>query len=81
MAKVTQTPILLVVDAKGMGRSVIPLIAGFLAYDKAHLIRGVIFNRMSASYYEILKPLAEDELGIAVLGISEIRTCRSPADT
>lgn len=68
LAKVTQTPILLVVDAKGMGRSVIPLIAGFLAYDKAHLIRGVIFNRMSAAYYEILKPLAEDELGIAVLG-------------
>lgn len=68
LAKVTQTPILLVVDAKGMGRSVIPLIAGFLAYDKAHLIRGVIFNRMSAAYYEILKPLAEEELGIAVLG-------------
>lgn len=76
LAKVTQTPILLVVDAKGMGRSVIPLIAGFLAYDKAHLIRGVIFNRMSAAYYEILKPLAEDELGIAVLGYFEIR----PAD-
>ena len=68
LAKVTQTPILLVVDAKGMGRSVIPLIAGFLAYDKAQLIRGVIFNRMSAAYYEILKPLAEEELGIAVLG-------------
>ena len=68
LAKVTQTPILLVVDAKGMGRSVIPLIAGFLAYDKAHLIRGVIFNRMSAAYYEMLKPLAEEELGIAVLG-------------
>ncbi len=68
LAKVTQTPIILVVDAKGMGRSVIPLIAGFLAYDKAHLIRGVIFNRMSAAYYEILKSLAEEELGIAVLG-------------
>ena len=68
LAKVTQTPIILVVDAKGMGRSVIPLIAGFLAYDEAHLIRGVIFNRMSAAYYEILKPLAEEELDIAVLG-------------
>lgn len=68
LAKVTQTPIVLVVDAKGMGRSVIPLIAGFLAYDKAHLIRGVIFNRMSRAYYEILKSLAEEELGIAVLG-------------
>ena len=68
LAKVTKTPIVLVVDAKGMGRSVIPLIAGFLAYDEAHRIRGVIFNRMSAAYYEILKPLAEEELGIAVLG-------------
>lgn len=29
LAKVTKTPIILVVDAKGMGRSVIPLIAGF----------------------------------------------------
>ena len=57
LAKVTQTPIILVVDAKGMGKSVIPLITGFLAYDKEHLIRGVIFNRMSAVYYEILKPL------------------------
>ena len=68
LAKVTQTPIILVVDAKGMGKSVLPLITGFLAYDKEHLIRGVIFNRMSAVYYEILKPLVEEELGIAVLG-------------
>lgn len=68
LARVTKTPIILVVDAKGMGKSVIPLIAGFLSYDKAHLIRGVIFNRMSAAYYEILKTLAEEELGIVVLG-------------
>lgn len=68
LAKVTKTPIILAVDAKGMGKSVIPLVAGFLAYDEAHLIKGVIFNRMSAAYYEILKPLAEEELGIEVLG-------------
>ena len=63
-----KTPIILVVDAKGMGRSVIPLIAGFLAYDTEHLIRGVILNRMSKSYYEIIKPLIEVELQIRVLG-------------
>ena len=38
LAEVTKTPIVLVVDAKGMGRSIIPLIAGFLNYDKKHLI-------------------------------------------
>lgn len=68
LAKVTQTPIILVVDAKGMGRSLIPLIAGFLAYDREHLIRGVLLNRMSKSYYAILKPLIEAELGIHAVG-------------
>lgn len=68
LAKVTETPIVLVIDAKGMGRSVIPMLAGFLAYDKEHLIRGVILNKMSKSYYEIIKPMIEDELSIRVLG-------------
>ncbi len=68
LAKVTKTPIILVVDAKGMGRSVIPLIAGFIGYDKEYLIKGVILNRMSKFYYEIIKPLIEEELGIQVVG-------------
>lgn len=68
LAKVTKTPIVFVVDAKGMGRSAIPLIAGFLAYDTEHLIRGIVLNRISWAYYEILKPLIEKELKIAVLG-------------
>lgn len=68
LAKVTRTPIILVADAKGMGRSVIPLIAGFLSYDKAHLVQGVILNRISEGYYETLKPLMEEELGIRILG-------------
>ena len=68
LAKVTNTPIILVVDAKGMGRSVIPLISGFLSYDREHLIKGVILNRMSKSYYDIIKPLIEAELKITVAG-------------
>lgn len=68
LARVTDTPIILVVDAKGMGRSVIPLIAGFLSYDREHLIKGVILNRMSKSYYDIIKPLIEEELKITVAG-------------
>ncbi len=68
LAKVTKTPIVLVVDAKGMGRSLIPLLAGFLAYDKEHLIKGVILNRMSKGYYEIIKPLVEEKLSLTVMG-------------
>lgn len=68
LAKVTRTPIVLVVDAKGMGKSILPLIAGFLSYDKEHLIRGVILNKISKGYYEIIKPLIEEELDIQAVG-------------
>lgn len=68
LAKVTKTPIVLVVDAKGMGRSVIALLAGFLAYDTEKLIKGIIFNRMSQAYYEVIRPIAEKELGVMLLG-------------
>lgn len=68
LAKTTKTPIILVVDARGMARSVIPMIKGFLEYDKEHLIKGVILNKVTRSYYEIIKPLIEKELNISVVG-------------
>ena len=68
LAKVTKTPIILVVDAKGMGRSLIPLIAGFLSYDTEKLIKGVFLNRTSKGFYQIIGPLIEKELGVAVVG-------------
>ena len=68
LAKFLQVPIVLVVDAKGMGRSVLPLLAGFLEYGTAHLIRGVILNRVSPSFGEILKKAIEETLSLTVLG-------------
>lgn len=77
LAKVTKTPIVLVVDAKGMGRSIIPMLAGFLAYDKCNLIQGVILNKVSKGYYEIIKPLIEQELKIQVAGfLSQKEECQ-----
>lgn len=76
LAKVTKTPIVLVVDAKGMGRSILPLIAGFLSYDKEHLIQGIILNKISKGYYTIIKPLIEQELKITVAGfLPEKKEC------
>ncbi len=68
LAKITDTPIVLVIDAKGMGRSLIPMISGFLSYDSEHLIKGIILNKISKSYYEIIRPLIEKELNVEVLG-------------
>ena len=68
LASVTKTPIILVVDAKGMGKSVVALIAGFLQYDREKLIKGVILNRMTKGYFDIIAPVIEEELGVKALG-------------
>ncbi len=68
LAAVLKTPIILVIPAKGVGRSVLATIRGFLDYDKHKLIRGVMLNRISGMYYTKLKKLIEDELDIRVVG-------------
>lgn len=68
LAKVTKTPVILVVNAKGAGRSLAALIAGMKAFDSEELIRGVILNRISEKFYEIIKPVIEEETGVKVLG-------------
>lgn len=68
LAQVTKTPVILVVDVHGMGRSMIPLIQGFLAYDREKLIRGVLLNRITPSFYETMKPVLDEELSVPVLG-------------
>lgn len=68
LAKTLSAPIVLVINARGMGRSLIPLIAGFLQYDTEHLIRGVFLNRTSRMFYETIKPEIERELPVSVIG-------------
>lgn len=51
VAKKTKTPVILVVDASGMGSSVFAVLKGFLTYQKPSGITGVIFNRMSEGLY------------------------------
>ena len=68
LAQVLKAPIVLVVDAKGMGKSVTALIKGYQDYDKDNLIKGVILNRVSSSFYKIIAPVIEEENGISVLG-------------
>ena len=68
IAKTTGTPVVLVIDAKGMGRSVCALIRGFLDLDTQKLIRGVILNRVNESVYRMLKFVIEKETGVKALG-------------
>ena len=68
IAKVTDTPIVLVVDVHGMGHSMIPLIKGFEQYDRYGLIKGIVLNRISETFYKTMKPLIEKEISIPLLG-------------
>lgn len=68
LAQTLDVPIVLVVDAHGMGKSIIPLLAGFLQYDEKKLIRGVILNRTSKMFFDTIAPLIEEELSIKALG-------------
>lgn len=68
LAKAISLPVILVIDAHGMGRTILPLIQGLLSYDKAGIIKGVILNRVSKMFYASLKELIETELSIEVLG-------------
>lgn len=62
IASLTNTPILLIVDAHGAGRSIISVIKGILTDDDKKLIHGVVLNRMSAAFYAKLSPVMEEEL-------------------
>ena len=68
LASALDIPIILIVDAKGMGRSLLAVIRGFLDMDHEKRICGVILNRMSEGYYGKIKPILENELKINVLG-------------
>ena len=69
ISKIIDTPVILVVNARGMYQSVIPLVKGFMDYKESN-IKGVILNRVSKSYYSNLKSLIEKE-GIKVFGYIE----------
>ena len=62
IAALTGTPILLIADAHGAGRSIISVIKGILADDDKKLICGVVLNRISAAFYAKLSPVMEEEL-------------------
>lgn len=68
LARTLEAPILLVVNARGAGRSVLAEIQGFLDYDKDNLIRGILLNWVSPHFGGTLQTLIEENLHIPVLG-------------
>lgn len=68
LAKTLKAPIILVLDAKGMSRSILAELAGFISMDDAGLIKGLILNNMSAGIFVEIKKMIEEKFSIQVLG-------------
>lgn len=61
-------PVVLIVNCRGLSISLLPLLQGFLEFEKPSHIRGVILNRVSGGMYPDLKRLAEERFPLKVLG-------------
>jgi len=68
VARVTGTPVVLVVDARGKALSICAEVRGFIAFRTPSQVAGVILNRVSDSYVPIMARMVERECGVAVLG-------------
>ena len=61
ISRITDSPVLLVVDAKGASRSVLAVIHGFLTFMPENGICGVILNRCTQLTYELLASQIEKQ--------------------
>ena len=69
VAKLLHAPIILIVDASSMSRSVAALVHGFNTYDPEVSLQGVILNRVKSSGQEKILREALKDLQIPVLGV------------
>ena len=69
LAKQLAAPVLLVIDASAMARSVVAMLTGYARFDPALNVAGVLFNRVSSEgHYRLLREAVEAETAIEVVG-------------
>lgn len=72
LARILKAPVVLVVDAAGIGRSAAALVYGYASFDRRVDVRGVIFNRVAGPrHHELLREAVAGVGGVTVLGYVE----------
>jgi cobyrinic acid a,c-diamide synthase len=69
VAKLLQAPVVLVVDAAAMARSVAAIVHGFATFDPDVRLGGVVLNRVGSDWHEELLREAVAPTGVPVLGV------------
>lgn len=76
VARITDTPAVLIVNSRGMSLSIAAYIQGFLKYQSDSRIAGVILNQMSPMLYPRMKKLIEEQCGVKVYGyVPKVEDC------
>lgn len=69
IARITDSPVILVADAKGMSRSIAAMINGYCNFDFSIDIKGIILNRVSGErHYSLLKKIIEANCPVKCFG-------------
>jgi cobyrinic acid a,c-diamide synthase len=68
VAKLLGAPVLLVLDAAAMSRSVAAIVHGYRDFDRSLDLAGVVLNRVGSERHELLLREAIEPLGVPVLG-------------
>ena len=68
IAKLLDAPVVLVVDARAMARSVAAMVHGYATFDPELKVAGIVLNRVGSTVHEKLLRDALKPLGIPVLG-------------
>ena len=68
IARITKTPVILVVNARGTSLSAAALVRGFQAFRENSRIEGILLNRCKKSVAEMIASVIQAECGIPVVG-------------
>ncbi|WCB93013.1 Hydrogenobyrinate a,c-diamide synthase [Baekduia alba] len=69
VAKLLDAPVVLVVDASAMARSVAAIVHGFATFDPTLRIGGVVLNRVASDWHEELLREAIAATGVPIVGV------------
>jgi len=69
LAKLTKTPVVLIIDGRGVSTSAAATVLGFVKFRNDIEIKGIIVNGVSGrKHYELIKEAVEEHAGVTCIG-------------
>lgn len=70
IAKILDSPIILVIDASKAARSIAAIAYGFMNFDKGLKIKGIILNKIASNkHFQLIKDAFDNNIKIPIVGV------------